>query len=393
MHLVETYALNCGLKIDKPYIYEKFFPLDVEKFITLHPNSKYGSKCYDYWQDVVDILLPKLEKENIRILQIGVAEDNPIKGCLHAQGKASINQTAYILSKSMLHLGADSFPAHVASGYGKKIVCLYSNNYAANCDPYWTASENKVLFEPERDGKKPSFAAEEQPKSINTINPEDIAQGVLKLLDIKNNKNFNTLRKGVAYNHAIVELVPNCVADIKSIGIDSIIVRMDLEFNEQVLASQLSRGKCSIITDKTIDINILKHLKENVVELVYIVEENNDPKFIKEIINLGFKVILMSELPPKKLEPIKIDYMDFGIIQQVPFPDEKDVNELKSKNLDNLYYKSKRILISNGKSYKGEAAWRTNQPTDPNQNQPLKIIDTKEFWDAIEEFYLLEKTS
>ena len=101
----------------------------------------------------------------------------------------------------------------------------------------------------------------------------------------------------------------------------------------------------------------------------------------------------MSELPPKKLEPIKIDYMDFGIIQQVPFPDEKDVNELKSKNLDNLYYKSKRILISNGKSYKGEAAWRTDQPTDPNQNQPLKIIDTKEFWDAIEEFYLLEKTS
>ena len=101
MHLVETYALNCGLKIDKPYIYEKFFPLDVEKFITLHPNSKYGSKCYDYWQDVVDILLPKLEKENIKILQIGVAEDKPIKGCLHAHGKANINQTAYILSKSL----------------------------------------------------------------------------------------------------------------------------------------------------------------------------------------------------------------------------------------------------------------------------------------------------
>ena len=40
-----------------------------------------------------------------------------------------------------------------------------------------------------------------------------------------------------------------------------------------------------------------------------------------------------------------------------------------------------------------QAAWRTDQPTDPNQNQPLKIIDTKEFWDAIEEFYLLEKTS
>ena len=120
-----------------------------------------------------------------------MGEDRPLKGCLHAQGKSDLNQTAYILSKSLLHLGADSFPAHVASGYGKKIVCLYSNNYAANCDPYWTADEDKVLLEPKRDGKKPSFAAEESPKTINTINPEDIADGVLKLLNIKNNKNQN----------------------------------------------------------------------------------------------------------------------------------------------------------------------------------------------------------
>ena len=168
---------------------------------------------------------------------------------------------------------------------------------------------------------------------------------------------------------------------------------MDLEFNEQVLASQLSRGKCSIITEKTINTNLLKQFKENVVELVYIVEKNNDPKFIKDIINLGFNVILMSELSPEKLEPIKIDYMDFGVIQQVPFPDKEDVKELKSKNLDNLYYKSKRILISNGKSYKGEAAWKTDQQADPNQNTPLKIIDTQEFWDAIEEVYILEKNS
>ena len=85
--------------------------------------------------------------------------------------------------------------------------------------------------------------------------------------------------------------------------------------------------------------------------------------------------------------------MDFGVIQQVPFPDKEDVKELKSKNLDNLYYKSKRILISNGKSYKGEAAWKTDQQADPNQNTPLKIIDTQAFWDAIEEFYILEKNS
>ena len=31
-----------------------------------------------------------------------------------------------------MHIGADSFAAHIASGYGKKIVALYSNNNINN---------------------------------------------------------------------------------------------------------------------------------------------------------------------------------------------------------------------------------------------------------------------
>ena len=76
-HLIETYALNCGLKIDKPFMLEKFFPVDVENFITIHPNSKYTSKCYDYWQEVVDLIREPLKENNIDILQIGTKEDVP----------------------------------------------------------------------------------------------------------------------------------------------------------------------------------------------------------------------------------------------------------------------------------------------------------------------------
>ena len=101
----------------------------------------------------------------------------------------------------------------------------------------------------------------------------------------------------------------------------------------------------------------------------------------------------MSELKEEKLEPIKIDYMDFGIIQKVPYPEKEELDKFKSYDFDKLYYKSKRILISDAKSYKGEAAWRSDTPSDPNSNIPIKIIDSPEFWDAIEEFYLLEKIS
>ena len=392
MHLVETYALNCGLKIDRPYIIEKFFPLDTERFITLHPNSKYPSKCYDYWQDVVDILLPVLEKENIKILQIGVKEDIPLKGCLHSQGQANLNQTAYFLSKCMLHLGVDSFPAHVASGFDKKIVCLYSNNYAANCSPYWSRQEDIALFEPLRENvEKPSFSAEEDPKSINEFNPEDIAEAVLNLLNIKSNKNLKTLRKGAFYNHSIVELVPDCVANINSMNIESIIVRMDLEFNEEALATQLSMGKCSIITTKPIKFEILNQFKENIKEFVYFIEEGHDPEFISEVVKTGFPVILMSEMEDKKIEEAKIDYMDIGVIQSPPTALEEDIQEIKNQKDKNLFYKSKRVLISKGKTYKSEAAWKKGLHSDPNDPSPLPIVDSPEFWEALDEYYILAK--
>ena len=95
-HLVETYALNCGLKIDRPHILQKFFPLTSEKFITLHPNSKFGSKCYDYWDEVVSIIAMPLKENGIDIIQIGTKEDAPIRGCFHTQGKCDINQTHFI---------------------------------------------------------------------------------------------------------------------------------------------------------------------------------------------------------------------------------------------------------------------------------------------------------
>ena len=54
MHLVEQYALACGAKIDKPYIYEKFAPLPFNNYITFSPYSK-PAKNYDYWREVLSV--------------------------------------------------------------------------------------------------------------------------------------------------------------------------------------------------------------------------------------------------------------------------------------------------------------------------------------------------
>ena len=176
MHLLEQYALTCGVKIDKPTIYESFYPINSNKYICFHPTSKYDSKVYDYWQIVLDLILPVLRNHKIDVVQIGGKNEPAFQGCIHAQGQTNLNQAAYIIRNSLLNFGADSFSSHIASGLGKKIVTLYSNNNINNCKPYWTESQDCVLLEPNRVSKKPNYSEKELPKTINEIKPEDVAK-------------------------------------------------------------------------------------------------------------------------------------------------------------------------------------------------------------------------
>lgn len=86
MHILEQYALSCGLKIDEPYIYEKYFPIPHERYITFSPFGKFNSSKYSYWQEVIDLLSPILKKENIHIVQIGNQNERGYQNCLPFNG-------------------------------------------------------------------------------------------------------------------------------------------------------------------------------------------------------------------------------------------------------------------------------------------------------------------
>ena len=97
MHLLEQYALACGAKIGKPYIYESFFPLDFTNYITLHRDANFPSRNYKNWQAVVDILTPILDKYQIKILQVGTKKDKPLNRTQSALGLTGINQLAFLI--------------------------------------------------------------------------------------------------------------------------------------------------------------------------------------------------------------------------------------------------------------------------------------------------------
>ena len=184
MHLIETYALNCGLKIDKPYIYEKYCPIPFDDYISFQPCSKYESKSYDLWQEVINQIAPKLIEKNIHIVQIGGKDEKPLENCYHLQGKTNINQAAYIIKRSIMHFGADSFGIHVASNYDKPIVALYSNSRPENAGPYFNSNGKIKIFEIDKKDRKPSYSAQESPKTINEIDPIQVANSILSILNL-----------------------------------------------------------------------------------------------------------------------------------------------------------------------------------------------------------------
>ncbi len=384
MHLIEQYAVNCGVKIGRPDIYETFFPVSSERYVSFHPTSKYESKSYDHWQIVIDLILPALKKRGIDIVQIGAKNEKPYIGCLHTQGLTSINQAAYIIKNCIMNFGADSFSAHFASSYNKKIVALYANNNINNCKPYWSAAKDCFLLEPDRGGKKPNYSEKENPKTINSIKPELIANAVLSLLDAEEKISLKTHFIGDKYDPTtkFIEIVPNALVDPKPFGVDTFNIRMDLTFNQEILFRQTQICNVNIITDKAIDIQLLKASKEKIKGVLYVVKENDEPEFVKSIIDLGINIQIATKLSNEQLLPKRINYMDIGLIGSIL---EKDFKHCVGKK-----FRSSKYLVSEGKIYPSTAYFRKNMPVPNFDQHSVEFLNEEDDKIETDFFYIFE---
>lgn len=180
MHLAEVYALTCGLKIDKPYIKLQEIQIPSEPYITFHPHCEKGkSRIYKSW----DLVIQGIKDLGYNIVQVGGLGGDTYDGVDSSYlGKTNSNELAFLIKNSSLHLGYDSFPVHVASTLGKKIVCLYSV-YASHSRPYWSREEDVILLEPNWDDRKPSFSySPPHEPLIDSIDYKEVIESVKELL-------------------------------------------------------------------------------------------------------------------------------------------------------------------------------------------------------------------
>ena len=392
MHLVEQYSLASGAKIGEPYIYEKFFPLPFNKYITFSPFSK-PSKNYSYWKDALSMLVPILRKLNIHIVQLGTGKEQVFEGCYDLCGKTTISQAAYLIKRSKLHLGTDTFSTHLASAFRKKIVSLYSHSPIQNCGPYWSKEKDVILLESDRKGKKHSFATEENPKTINTIAPEKIACSVFDLLGVEAKIKNRTVQIGPKWNNEFLEIIPSDITNFsKPVPRDRHVIRMDYHYDTKVMEEQLNVNPGLIVTNKPIPIESLVKNKEKISQVIHLVRnEEYDANFSRELERNNIPNSIYSDLKGEALKKLK--YSILNLNKPIMMIEEKDIKSLpnyENLKLDKLTFRSRKFIIKEDKIYPGRAAFLNDITINNFTPDPIPILDQKEFWEEMDFFWITE---
>ena len=389
MHALESYALGSGSKISKPFILEKYFPASLDKYITIDCDARSPSKHYDFWQEVVDIIGPVLAKNNISIAQIGTKEAPDIMGAYSAKGQTSFNQTSYLIRNSLLHVGPDNICVDIASHHKKKIVAIYGNCMSSHFSPYWSDKNEISLIEPKRKNK-PCYAHEEHPKSINTISPKDIAVEICRHLKIDFDFPYTYSYIGDKYHEPKINLVPDVPISVYGqLPKLPISIRADLAFNEQAVAETLKHGKFQIVTNKPFSPQLLSTFRNRIANMIYLIEENNEPNFVRFLMNNAIPYTMVSFLTDEQLNPAKLEYMDFGaIVRQTKLTKESILEKCETKP---THYKSNKFVLAGGKIYPSQPAWKRDVNIESFSRDARLIIDDSALWEESDNYCYLSK--
>lgn len=390
MNLLERAALDTGLKITKSTITEHFFPLPFSDYVVLQADARFESRKYEYWVEVLTLIGPILGAKGIQIVTVGAPGELILNGTHSLVGKTTINQLAYVIKHSKLVFGPDSLSLHLAGVYDVPLVGLYPNMYHEQSQPYFGNKDKQVFLEPDRKGAKPTYSAIEQPKTINNIKPEVIAESVLKLLDISHEEFPKSLFFGQYYTRKIIENVPDQVIGLEGLGVDNIIVRMDFLHNEDNLAEQLKISKCSIITKRPINPELIKTFKTQIVEVVYEIDEEYSLEFVDCLQKAGLNYVLFTYKNDEWLNPIKLDFFDYRMVNSKSRMDKSSIPELKEVPVNEILFKSNKLTLSKGKIYLSKAHWLSDQPTPNFQTTTGRAIDSSEFWGESESLYFMK---
>lgn len=398
MKLLTLYSLASGLKIERQYMADAFYPLPFEKYVTIQSGSGMASKNYPHYAEVLALLEPTLSQQGIRVVQLGGKDDRAITGIYQLQGATTLHQANYLLGRSLCHIGNDSWMAHRAGELGVPLVAMFGPTTVANHGPYRADPQRTKLIESHRFGRRATFAAQESQSTMAVIPPETVANAVIELLG-GTPVERKSLFIGEVYHQGIVEIVPDIVVS-PSINVPgAMIVRMDHVANdggagwkeaEDKLVANLQIRKCSIVTDRELNLNILAQLRAQVAG-IRVEVDGVGPDWIRTLKRLGIScAFYSSEQDPEKLANLRLKLYEVCLFDHFVPPTRADFVKSMANYLnlkvdsvkvpDKLWFKTNKMLLSQNQVFLSEAHWRAGKSTPSSSQNIEQVIDDPKFW-------------
>jgi hypothetical protein len=374
MNFVDNLSLSCGLKSSKPTIERAFFPVVPEKYITFH-SEDHQSKQWNHLQEFINLIRPYLQKKEISIIELGWNKE-PLHNIDISLKNIDPRNTAYVLEKSILHVGVENFLTQLSSFYDTPCVSLYSNTSPDVFGPMWGDKEKyrSWCIEPSREHFKPSYLGHEDPKSINSIDAESVAAKCLDILNIPHELSaISIIHMGEAFHAPCLEAVPDFSPAPDFHPKSLINLRLDYHFDETLIPAFANNRNISIISDKPVNVSILKHVSPALNSIFLKIDETFDLDYIEAVKSLGKPLsLILKDGADASLTRSK--FFDFNIDEELK-KEKKDL-DFCSKICDTTRYKSSKVIFSKGKKYSSRAAFLSGISAHENE----LIIDDPYFW-------------
>ncbi len=397
MKLLETYSRNASVDIKhKPNLPTQYFPAP-DKYITIQNSSGMPAKDYDLWQEVINIIKPYLK--DIEIVQLGQGEIKPLSQVISLVNQTNFAQSNYVLKNALLHFGNDSWAAHSCSE-DVPCVILYGSTSIEAHSPYFY-HPNSIFIESHRWNRKPSFQAQEQPKSINLIDPYNVAREILHALGIKHELDQKTIYIGNLYligNQ--LAIIPDSVVGADSFAPGILNLRADLFFDLNAIVGNLQQRRYALWLNQEIDINILAQLKPNIHEIIWEVDDNTKISYLLNLQKLGIPFKLWTRLSEQDHNDLKLEYLDLPMIARqndVKISEIEKViqvynndKEIKVEEFKNLKYLSKITYVSRGQIFPSLYAWKNQKPVSSLEELADADLNNQDFKNEIEHFLLIQ---
>tara|TARA_Y100000310_G_scaffold64151_1_gene59689 strand:- start:998 stop:2152 length:1155 start_codon:yes stop_codon:yes gene_type:complete len=380
MNVLEKYSVNCGVKIVRPSPAASYFPLKDDKYIVLDGRNKYPTNTYEMFSDVLGYIKESLQRENIKIYSFHTDEKSIL---LDTQPFINLTkkQEAYLIKNSMLVVSCDNLSTYYASAFDVPSLGLYSTYPAACTSPLW--SKQHVSLESKRAGNLPAYGMEETPKTINFINPEDVANIILEKLGIDTRVNIETIYIGDHYPIKVVEVVPDFVASPSFLQGKAINLRADYHFHEERIVHWLQGRTVNLLIKNPINLNLLKYFKENIVQLTVNINNTFSEDYLRQVIEGGTSLEIFCE-NKEQLADVRFQFFDFDIEESI-FKSKKDLDESLNKFNKNTQFLSGKILISEGQKYSCLEAKKQKKVLT---GHPEVVYDTTDFWKELDHYRL-----